>query len=251
MINNIIFCKSFAFNVYRRANNYHTDNSAGVDRSFFAYMIRGNARIVTRDESVTVREGDVFFIPLGCKYHSYWHGDSGIEFISLGFRFLPDVENRQYAPQVIPKNAKIVAAMTEIAGESTLDSAVVGKFYTLAGQLIPRMTCRPKGKQGELVDQAARLLIADPHQTASDLAKACAVSESALYAAFKKHSDKSIYELKHDVLMEKAKDLLISTDDPIEEISRRLRFSSGAYFRKRFKEAFGISPREMRKKHGI
>ena len=46
--------------------------------------------------------------------------------------------------------------------------------------------------------------------------------------------------------MERAKALLISTDYSVEEISRSLEFSSGAYFRKCFHETFGISPRQMR-----
>ena len=49
----------------------------------------------------------------------------------------------------------------------------------------------------------------------------------------------------------RAAELLVSTDDSVEEISRRLSFSSGAYFRKCFKAHFGLSPRALRKKHEI
>jgi transcriptional regulator GlxA family with amidase domain len=51
--------------------------------------------------------------------------------------------------------------------------------------------------------------------------------------------------------MEKARELLTSSDLSIEEIARKLNFSSGAYFRKCFKEYYNASPREMRKMGGI
>jgi AraC-like DNA-binding protein len=60
-----------------------------------------------------------------------------------------------------------------------------------------------------------------------------------------------MHEVKKSVIMEAAKDLLVSTDQPVEEISRMLNFSSSVYFRKCFKEHFGISPRQMRKDCGI
>ena len=141
--------------------------------------------------------------------------------------------------------------MERIAAAGTPNSTTVGEFYTLVGQLMPRMTARTEGRQAVLIEKAKKLILAHPEYTVREIAKACAVSESALYAAFHKHSEQSISAVRTTVIMEATRDLLISTDLPIEEIGRRMRFSSSTYFRKCFKDYFGISPRELRKRSGI
>ena len=251
MVNDIIFCKSFFFNIFHFTNYKYTDNSAGTRIHYFAYMTKGHARICTKDETVTINEGDVFYIPDGCQYHSYWYGDPQIEFISLGFRFMPNFRNEQHSPQVIKKSEEIVQMMRRIATASTLDGSTIGEFYTLVGLLMQQMTCRLEGKQSVLIEKVKELILTHPEYTVKEIAKNCAVSESALYTTFHKHSKQSICAIRTTVVMEATRDLLISTDLPIEEISRRMRFSSSTYFRKCFKEYFGLSPREMRKQSGI
>ena len=103
----------------------------------------------------------------------------------------------------------------------------------------------------ELVSKAKRIIAAHPNYTVAEIAKECAVSESALYAAFCKHSDKSMNETKKMVVMEAARQQLVSTDLSVEEISRSMNFSSSTYFRKCFKDYFGISPSQMRKSYKI
>lgn len=250
-MNNALFCKSFAFQVLRFSHYKYTDNSAGVRTNYLGYMIKGHARLRTEAETVEIAEGDLFFIPDGCKYRSYWYGDPKIEFVSLGFGCLPNFENRSYPPQVLPRDEGAAAVMREIAEQAPPDGVIVGRFYTLLGTLLPRMTYRRETGQSALVDRVKRLILEDPHLSVSELAKRFAVSESALYAAFKKGSEKSMLEVKHETIMARAKELLISTDDSVEEISRRLAFSSSAYFRKCFKEHFGVSPRALRKHYEI
>lgn len=58
-------------------------------------------------------------------------------------------------------------------------------------------------------------------------------------------------EFKQRVLINKAAELLQTTDLPIEEISWRLGFSSPSYFRKIFKKYHTESPREFRKMHAM
>ena len=251
MTNDIIFSKSFAFNNFHFKNYKYTDKRSGTDIHYFAYMVRGCAKICTQESSVSISEGDIFFIPKGCKYQSYWYGNTDIEFISLGFLLLPNFEGRYYAPQVIDCSDEAVRLMYDIGSCTAVSGITVGKLYTLVGMLMQNMAYQPTSRHAELINKVRELIEEDPTITVSDIAKRCAVSESALYTLFKNHSDKSIGETKREVIMEKAKSLLLSCDHPIEQLSRTLGFSSGAYFRKCFKEHFGISPREMRKNLSI
>ena len=139
MVNDIIFCKSFIFNTYRFANYRSTDNRKGIDVNYFAYMVKGNAKIRTDSETVTISEGDIFFLPNGCKYTSYWYGEPQIEFISLGFGFMPNFEGRYYPPQILPRLPEAIDRMKDIAAKVTPTCETVGKFYTLAGLLMKKM----------------------------------------------------------------------------------------------------------------
>ena len=182
MVNDIIFCKSFDFNVFRFSDYKHTDNSAGIHVHYFAYMTRGHAKICTKRKTVPIRQGDVFYIPNGCQYRSYWYGDPEIEFISLGFRFMPNFQNRYYAPQVIETGEDDIQTMREIVACGILDSITVGKFYGLVGSLVQKMRNEHQTKQTALIEKVKDLLGLHPEYTVGDIAKACTVSESALYA---------------------------------------------------------------------
>lgn len=246
MESSIIFCKSFNFNLIKINKYRHTDNSNGILVNYFAYMKKGNAKLCTEKETVTVNEGDIFFIPNGCRYHSYWFGEPEIEFISLGFVFLPNFENRNFKTQVIKRDEEAIKLMEEIIN-SPLNAVSVGMLYTLAGILLPQMSFEDTHKNSAIMDKAKVLILSSPQLTIKEIAKKCAVSESSLYSIFKKYSKKSILELKKEAIMKKAKELLITTDLSIEEISENLNFSSSAYFRKCFKEHFEMTPRDCRK----
>jgi AraC-like DNA-binding protein len=250
LINDTIFCKDFIFRLLKFKNYRYTDARDGIGVNYLAYMKKGSARITTDSETVNIFGGDIFFIPNGCKYRSYWYGEADIEFITLSFPFMPNFENRLYKPQTVCAEECDVELMKKIlnAGETPVG---VGMLYTLIGRLMPRMLYRKGGKASELISKATEMMTKEPKITVKEIARRSAVSQSALYSAFKRHSDKSLGQVRCEILMKNAKDALISTDAPIEEIAESLSFSSSAYFRKCFKDYFGISPREMRKKHSL
>ena len=101
-MDNIFFCKSFSFRTISFKGFRHTDNSAGISLSFFARMRRGRGRIATLGgDELLISEGDIFYLPRGLKYHSYWSPDeSGItEWDSLGFAFIPLADGERFIMQ--------------------------------------------------------------------------------------------------------------------------------------------------------
>ena len=246
-----IFSKSFIFNIYNYENCKHTDNRHGISEYYFAYMISGHCKITTSKETVEIKEGDIFFIPYGCKYQSFWQGDPKIKFISLRFLFMPNFSSKYYPVQVLPHNEQAVKIFYSLLENKMLEARDIGAFYTLVGILLPTMTSRTVSQTEEIVEVTKRYLQENPFAKISELAKNCAISESALYSAFKKSSEETINEARNKIIIKKADMMLTTTDLSIEEISRRLRFSSCSYFRKVYKKYCGIAPREIRKMHRI
>lgn len=250
-MNDINFSNSFVFRTLEFDTFNYTDNRAGAPSHYFAYMISGSCRLVSSSETLEIKEGDMFYIPDKCSYRSYWYGENEIKFISLGFKYLPDFENYGYPLQVIPSDADAVGKFLELANSGRLCAHDIGVFYTLVGMLLPKMDKNSPGRAAETVRKAEKYLTLNPYASISELAKQCAVSEAAVYASFKKASSYTPNSLRNAILLEKAKELLITTDKTVDEVSDFFGFSSCSYFRKKFKRYFNMTPKEMRTKYRI
>jgi AraC-like DNA-binding protein len=250
-MNGIIFSNQLSFNVYEWSKYRYTDNRAGAHPYYIAMMIEGTGKLVSKDTTLTVCAGDVFYIPSGYPYQSYWYGEESINFISLAFSAMPDQQNGYTRLQAVDCDNGIRELFYEIAKRDMIDCKTVGLFYCLLDRILPKLQEAHASRQEGLVEAAKRIITQDPFLSVSDLAKRLAVSESALYLAFRRCSRTHIGEYRTECILERAKQMLISTDATIESISSALDFSSGSYFRKCFKKAYGITPRAFRQKRQI
>lgn len=250
-MNDVIFSKSFLFRTINFERTHYTDNSRGAPAHYFAYMLKGECKLVTDKETVFVREGDFFYIPMKCPYRSYWSGSPEISFVSLGFSFMPNRDGLLYPTQVIEKSDVEAEIFLRLSDSAMPTAADIGLFYTLAGMLIPKMRHDELTYTDEIILKSKGFFLSHPFSKVSELAKHCAVSESSLYAAFRKASSLTPNSLRNEILLEKAKEILLTTDKPIEYISDLLGFSSVSYFRKKFRGRYGMPPGRMRKNEDI
>lgn len=248
MINDRIFTEGFRFNIFNYKKYKRNNLKGGVKLHFIALMISGSASIVTENETISISEGDVFFIPKGLKYESYWRGSPNIEFASLGFEFIPVYNGDGYAVQTVAADEETKSKILRLARSGARSPEDVGELYTVFGALSKNMQATKTTKQNELVMKVKEYVSAHPLENIATVAKHFAVSESGLYLAFKNYSEQTISEYRSQSLLETARSMLVSTDMPITMISDTLGFSSDSYFRKKFKSHFGISAREMRKR---
>ena len=82
----------------------------------------------------------------------------------------------------------------------------------------------------------------------ADAAAAAALSPNYLAQLFKKESGKTFTDLATERRMEKAQELLAHTTLRISEIAEAVGFEDGAYFARRFKQCYDVSPRDYRRK---
>lgn len=107
---------------------------------------------------------------------------------------------------------------------------------------------KPKSNKYEyIIKRALTFLDKNYNCKFDELAAFCGVSESGLYLIFKEVFGKTPLEIKHQIVCEKAKELLKTTNLSVEEISTMLHFSSSSYFRKVFKQTTGKNPLYIRK----
>ena len=80
-----------------------------------------------------------------------------------------------------------------------------------------------------------------------DLSKEMGYSTYYLSDLLKKETGKSTQDYIHEYLLERAKDLLLSTDEPASKIGYRLGFEYPTHFSKFFKSKVGLTPGNYRK----
>ena len=249
-MNDILFRRSFGFVIIRRSCLSHTDNSGGISCHFLARMIRGHARIVTDSHrELRLEAGDVFYLPLGLRYNSYWYPDEGgeVSWESYRFGYLPMDTAVKYDLQRIEPPDEASALLDELISDPRITPRSVGIFYQIMGLCLPYMQMSEENK-GEYVIEKARAYISDaPDATVGDIARHCGVSESGLYSLFKRVAGMTPVDMKNQVKSNRAVELLESTSMSVEEISRVLGFCNSSYFRSVLRRCVGKTPSQIRK----
>ena len=213
-------------------------------------MKRGTGRIITLSgDELTLSEGDVFYLPKGLKYHSYWTPDEGgvAEWDSYGFEFLPIDKNERFVMQKIACTAESERLLDMIKKGTAATPESVGYLYLFAAEVLPSML-RDFEQPTDKTLEKARLYISENFDfKVSELASHCGMSESSLFALFRECAGMTPVKMKQELQIERAVSLLGSSELPVEEIANLSGFHSAAYFRKIFKEHLGVSPTEKRR----
>lgn len=247
MTKDVILSNNFNFNFFVISKYKYTDNRKGSPYHYLAYMERGSSKIVSNDITINIKAGDFFYIPKGLPYQSYWCSENEIRFLSLGFLFFPESENKEYLLQKINMDEDLKARIKKIPTEIETDSFILGEFYSILASLIPVMEYTVQHSKKYILEKAKKYIYENTNCKVSDIAKYCLLSESGLYNVFKKESELTPNELIQKIRCEKAVLMLTTTNKSIEEISNSLEFSSTSYFRKVMYRYTQKTPREIRK----
>lgn len=86
--------------------------------------------------------------------------------------------------------------------------------------------------------------------TVTELADSVSLNPQYMMRLFKKETDMSILEYVTEQRIIRAKELLLSTDNSIENIGVQLGYYNYTYFMKVFKRSTGMSPGQYRKQYG-
>ena len=249
-MNNTQFLNTFHFRRYQRHKYYFTDHfkTNGSPGHFIARMLQGSAKFKSKEKTITVSEGDIFYIPKGLKYQSFWYGDENDQILFDSFRFqnFPMLDNYSYSLQKIKPSPQTAELLYSLSGEMAVNCTTVGKLYLFLGEALEDMEQETK-HYSDIAEIALDYMHTNTEFHIADVAEYCKVSESSLYSIFKKAYGKTPVEMKQKIFCEKAADLLITTDLSVEEISSKLNFSSSSYFRKIFKKHTGKTPLNVRK----
>jgi len=240
------FFKSFYFNEFSYTKKAHVDNSKGAKTHYIGYMKSGSGVLISAHQQLTVTAGDMFYIPKGCRYHSYWTPEGIVRFDSIGFDYFPAPEGIHYPLQKLSYTQAAWDVFAPLSADKTVTPASIGILYTLLGLLHPTMERSAPEYKNTLTDLALQQMNSDPNLSIGQIAVNCGVSEATLYNTFRRCLNKTPNAVRQEILCQKAAQLLITTSLSVEEVSRQCGFSSASYFRKVLFQITKKTPRQLR-----
>ena len=249
-MDNVKFYNSFSFSRISLSRNKHTDNSCGICAHFVGRLIRGKARIVAEGgEVMELLPGDIFYLPVGLRYHSYWYTDSDgvVEWDSYRFDFFSCKSGRQYVMQKLYPNDKALSYFNAIDYNGGVSNLSIGMLFAFLGECFADMETNEGNRERQLFSKATDYILRYPSFKVCELARHLGMSESGVYLFFRTYGGTSPIELKNKLLAQKAVTLLSSTDLSVEQIATKLGFKSSAYLRRVLKTHLGESPSSVRK----
>ena len=239
------FDRSHSFNVIIAAPGSHTDASRGSEYNYLALMHEGNSRIVCPTHEINMTAGEAFFIPRGCRYHSYWNGDDRVSWTTLGFSSFPEADVG-YRLQKLTLTPEARDTLMYLGRYKKIDSTSLGLFYTLLSELLPHMEKEPPSPHQATVEAAEAFMRKYPKAPVAEVAKHCRVSSSGLFAAFRSQG-KTPALTRQKLQIDAAMELISGTSLSADEIAERVGFASTSYFLRTLKKLTGKTTRELRK----
>ncbi len=229
---------------------------------FLAAMLEGEA-VFESDlgEKHHIKKGDLLFIPQGTKYRSTWGNSCKNVYISLRFDFEPmtGFQNPEtlLLQKICAENSKklvddllLAHCLYEKSTEDQLRALSI--FYAVLAEVLPHLKRAPLPANDRRLSPAIDYIRAHLSEDtpAPYLARLCNMSEPNLYLLFRRQMKETPVEFKNRLRIERAMQLLQTQKDmPIEQIADAVGFESAAYFRRRFKDYAGQSPRDFRKRN--
>ena len=247
-MNDTVFLKNFTFNEFCYQKHKHNDNSFGVEQHFIGFMKQGKALLVSDGCRIELNEGDMFYIPKGCRYHSYWKlSEENALLDSIGFFYFPSASINGYTLQKIDYNSEIFALFEPLSKDKTVNSRSIGQLYLLLCSL-ERIMVEDKGDCADrILEKLVYFMNEDHTLNISDYASKCGVSETLIYIDCSSKLKTTPNRLRQEIACKKAVDLLCSTTLSVEDVCDRCGFSSSSYFRKVLFEVTGKTPTEIRR----
>jgi AraC-like DNA-binding protein len=141
--------------------------------------------------------------------------------------------------------------LTSVQSRQTI--SIVGALLTLLGQCIERLEGQPAEipPANDLAQQIRRILLSRVGERLSinEISEVLAVSPTRAKEAFRKAFGSGIMAYHNQLKIWQAKRLLSDPSLTVEQISRRLGFSSHPYFSQMFLQHTGESPTEFRRRN--
>ena len=199
---------------YKSDKNYACNfNNSPRPCHNLVFMLDGEGVIASEDNTITLKKGEILFIPKNSTYSSFWKADKTCCYQSIHFNFSINNDpflNKKTSIQIIKTNRfdkyfQICETIREFQFSNDYNSFLyLSAFYNLCGELLPSVKTENLANINPTIEPAVLYLETYYNKPCKveELAKLCYISSSRFYYLFKKHIDCSPIVYKNKVAMQ-------------------------------------------------
>lgn len=210
-----------------------------------AFVVLEETRPLPRE----LRELSIAFILRNVHGLACWYVDSRIPLLGAAFPFAQPPHADAYA-HMFPAPLQFDASQAAIRFDAPYLRLPLRRDEKALSQMLQRalsITVLPYRRDRLLVPQVRQALAAHPERahSAEALAQLLNVSARTLHRQLKEEGA-SLQQLKDEVRMDKAKDLLWRTQRPVKQVAAAVGFRNEKSFARAFRQWLGVTPGEFR-----
>ena len=218
----------------------------------FVYIKNGNVEVNSKNKTILLKKGDLFYIPNKQSFNLKWSSSDKIEYITLlaTSNTHDNNSNEKYQLQVINGLDKVY--LNEVFSKifnlmATKERVKMVKalsyYYDFYSNVLPLLKIDNTKDFSPLVIKALSIIDKNYNfnQSIKEIADKCFVSESRLYHLFKEQVGITPTSYRNEKRIQNAISLL-HTKMSLEEISEKVGFNSSPYFFEIFKKYTGMTP---------
>lgn len=244
---------------------FHIETGRELNEYQLLYLTEGEGVFhSTHVKEATIKEGDLFLLfpgewhsyhPLPDKgWKSYWIGFKGKnadDRVTAGF-LSPEkpIYHVGYSEEIVNIYDKAFeSAVEEKAYSQQLMAGIVNHLIGLMYSLERNIELNKNQTHVNMVNRARKRIreALESSLTIQEIAEELGVSYSNFRKLFKEYTGLSPATYQQDLKLQRAKEMLTTTDLSIKEIAYQLNFDSPDYFSAKFKIKTGRKPSEFRK----
>ena len=226
------------------------------------YMLEGNCTYIIDNKVYNVEAGDIVIIPGGIIHHTKYDDISHCRIlINCCSQYIPSsviksISSGNYLyrnPFIIEEVKRILNTVEKeyIHNDSFSNEIISCHTHSLFYLLMRNThTCLTVDEGNKVIEQAAAYIKENfaSNITLSDLAKKFSVSPEHFSRMFKKETGLGFSKYLNSLRLQYAEQLLKSAENlNITKIAEICGFEDSNYFSKKFKEAYGLTPKQVQK----
>lgn len=250
--NEFISVNNFGYNRYINQKLCVKRKKGRLDYQII-YIDKGYGRFLINDRFIEIQSGSIVILPPGAENHYEFSADSfadyyWIHFTGFGVPGLLkklQLEENMFEVGELFEFKKTLESMTMAVGSEdfTTDSYLSSCMYMLLAKISKRIHTPDNPLRKVLICMQSNNINTLSN---TDYAHMCGLSEYHFIRIFKKRTGMTPHQYLAKITVNKAMELLSTTDLNITEIAHVLGFNDNLYFSRFFKKETGRSPKNFK-----
>ncbi len=210
--------------------------------------------LTLRDKQIVVSKGETYIFPPNDNQDFFYSKNSSFSWLFLGGNEVPLILEKLEIPIQRPclvRQENLISILDNIAREYLAKNVAYDELASLLGKTFLYVLKREMNpheiKSKDHLKNIVFSMYANPHISNTECAEICFMSRENFIRAFKAQYGMTPHKFKQNIIITRAKELLIKSALTITAISETLGFSENPlYFNNYFKNVVGMYPLKFR-----